>query len=80
MTAYQGEVTTALEGKAAVGASYTKAEADQLLGAKANTADVNTALAGKLDDTMTAAGTYLVKRAENGDISYVSVEIVGAAE
>ncbi len=137
------EVETALAGKAAVGASYTKEEADQLLGAKANTtdlddyvetstfeayqgtvtnaladkqdelteaqllavnsgidatkvvqiqtnadnialkantADVNTALAGKLDDTMTAAGTYLVKRAENGDISYVSVEIVGATE
>ena len=38
---------------------------------------LDTALEGKLDDTMTAAGTYLVKRAENGDISYVSVEIVG---
>ncbi|MBR2393490.1 MAG: hypothetical protein IKB05_03295 [Alphaproteobacteria bacterium] len=41
---------------------------------------LDTALAGKLDDTMTAAGTYLVKRAENGDISYVSVEIVGETE
>ncbi|MBE6459522.1 MAG: hypothetical protein E7009_00880 [Alphaproteobacteria bacterium] len=34
------------------------------------------ALAGKLDDTMTEAGTYLVQRAGDGTISYVSVEIV----
>lgn len=45
--------------------------------AESQVTGLTNALAGKLDDTMTAAGTYLVRRAENGDISYVSVEIVG---
>ena len=45
----------------------------------ATTGEMETALDGKLN-VMENAGTYLVKRAENGDISYVSVEIVGATE
>ena len=46
---------------------------------KADASEVETALDGKLN-VMENAGTYLVKRDGEGNISYVSVEIVGATQ
>ena len=83
-TEYQGTVTTSLSGKqdtitdldtiksgAAAGATAVQPEA------LTETLKDYQAAGNYLTDTMTAKGTYLVKRAEDGTVSYVSVDVIG---
>lgn len=83
-TEYQGTVTTSLSGK-----QDTITDLDTIkLGAAAGATAVQPgtltetlkdyqAAGNYLTDTMTTKGTYLVKRAEDGTVSYVSVDVIG---
>ena len=83
-TEYQGTVTTALSGKQDTITDLDTIKSGAAAGATAvQPGTLETTLAGYqeagnyLTDTMTAKGTYLVKRAEDGTISYVSVDVIG---
>ena len=71
-------VTEAIKNKAEVGASYTKAEADKFLEAKANIVDVEALLNGKVDKVegsrlMTEAeGTKLAGIAEGAEVNVIN--------
>ena len=83
-TEYQGTVTTTLSGKQDKIADLDTIKSGAAAGATAvQPAALTETLkdyqeAGNyLTDTMTAKGTYLVKRAEDGTVSYVSVDVIG---
>ncbi len=83
-TEYQGTVTTALSGKQDTITDLDTIKSGAAAGATAVQPEALTeTLAGYqeagnyLTDTMTAKGTYLVKRAEDGTVSYVSVDVIG---
>lgn len=83
-TEYQGTVTTALSGKQDTITDLDTIKSGAAAGATAVQPEtLETTLAGYqeagnyLTDTMTAKGTYLVKRAEDGTVSYVSVDVIG---
>jgi chaperonin cofactor prefoldin len=76
--ATESYVTEAIKNKAEVGASYTKAEADNLLNAKANVADVENLLNGKVDKDENARlmaiaeGTKLAGIAEGAEVNVIN--------
>ena len=76
--ATESYVTEAIKNKAEVGASYTKAEADDLLNAKADIIDVEDLLNGKVDKDenarlMTIAeGTKLAGIAEGAEVNVIN--------
>lgn len=83
-TEYQGTVTTALSGKQDTIADLDTIRSDAAAGATAVQPEALTetlkdyqAAGNYLTDTMTTKGTYLVKRAEDGTVSYVSVDVIG---
>lgn len=83
-TEYQGSVTTSLSGKQDTIADLDTIKSGAAAGATAvqpedltETLKDYQAAGNYLTDTMTTKGTYLVKRAEDGTVSYVSVEVIG---
>ena len=83
-TEYQGTVTTSLSGKQDKITDLDTIKSGAAAGATAvQPGTLTETLAGYqeagnyLTDTMTAKGTYLVKRAEDGTVSYVSVDVIG---
>ena len=83
-TEYQGTVTTALSGKQATIEDLETIKSGAAAGATAvqpeeltETLQDYQAAGNYLTDTMTTKGTYLVKRAEDGTVSYVSVDVIG---
>lgn len=83
-TEYQGTVTTSLSGKQDTITDLDTIKSGAAAGATAvQPGTLTETLAGYqeagnyLTDTMTAKGTYLVKRAEDGTVSYVSVDVIG---
>ena len=83
-TEYQGTVTTSLSGKQDKITDLDTIRSDAAAGATAVQPEALTetlkdyqAAGNYLTDTMTTKGTYLVKRAEDGTVSYVSVDVIG---
>lgn len=83
-TEYQGTVTTALSGKQDTIEGLDAIKSGAAAGATAvqpgtltETLKDYQAAGNYLTDTMTVKGTYLVKRAEDGTVSYVSVDVIG---
>lgn len=83
-TEYQGTVTTSLSGKQDKITDLDTIRSDAAAGATAvqpedltETLKDYQAAGNYLTDTMTTKGTYLVKRAEDGTVSYVSVDVIG---
>ena len=83
-TEYQGTVTTTLSGKQDTITDLDTIRSDAAAGATAVQPEALTetlkdyqAAGNYLTDTMTTKGTYLVKRAEDGTVSYVSVDVIG---
>lgn len=83
-TEYQANVTTTLSGKQDTITDLDTIKSGAAAGATAvQPGTLTERLAGYqeagnyLTDTMTTKGTYLVKRAEDGTVSYVSVDVIG---